>query len=445
MISALRYLCAVTVLLFLPCAVWPQSATSEYWEGSRSSAGKSQAFVLRVERSGGSRKATVDLPDFGALGIPATAFLMADGRMHFELIGDTSSAVFEGSVTADSIHGTWHEGDRNGEFQLHRGQDKHAGLKEEGVSFLNGDVRLAGTLLLPAAHHPAPAIIFVHGAGPETRNASRFLAQFFASQGVAALIYDKRGTRASTGDWMHSSFEDLAKDAVAAVNYLKTRSEVDPFRIGLMGSSQGGWVAPMAALRSSHVHFVIVKSGAGGTPEQQELARVEMKMRADGNSSQDIEQSLSLYRQLIAYARTRQGWDELSMALKAASQKSWYYFGDVSKDWWFLDFIRLNFGYDAAPVLQNIKSPVLMIFGGKDTDIPVQASLGRLIPALSGAGNRCALEIFPNAGHDLRVAPDKGDPWDFPRFAPGYLESLASWVKLQTETASTAAERRRGD
>ncbi len=293
---------------------------------------------------------------------------------------------------------------------------------------------MSGTLLLPAGRASAPAIIFVHGAGPETRNASRFLAQFFVARGMAALIYDKRGAGASTGDWMHSSFEDLAKDTVAAVNYLKTRHEIDPLRIGLMGSSQGGWIAPLAALGSPDVHFVILKSAAGVTPEEQELARVEMQMRSDGNSSQDIEQSLGLYRQVIAYARTRQGWNELSIALNAASQKSWYYFGSVSKDWWFFDFIRLNFGYDPVPVLQQVKSPLLIIYGGKDRYVPVEASLRRLGPALSSSESRSVIEIFPNAGHDLRVEPGKDEPWDFPRFAPGYLDLLASWVKLQTGT-----------
>jgi hypothetical protein len=106
---ALRHLCPVAVLLLLPGAVWSQSAATGYREGSRNSAGKSQALMLRVERSNGLWKATVDLADLGALDIPAAAFSMTDGRMHFELIGDTSTAVFEGNVAADSIRGTWHE------------------------------------------------------------------------------------------------------------------------------------------------------------------------------------------------------------------------------------------------------------------------------------------------------------------------------------------------
>lgn len=278
-------------------------------------------------------------------------------------------------------------------------------------------------------------MIFVQGAGVETRSASRFLAEFFAKRGVAALIYDKRGAGASTGDWKRSSFEDLAGDVVAAVNYLKTRPEIDPARVGVMGSSQGGWIAPITAARVSGIRFVVVKSAACVTPEEQELARVEAQMRASRNSPNDIEQALTLYRNVIAYARSGEGWDKLSATLETASQQKWYFFArNIPKDWWFFDQVRLTFDHDPIPVLQRIHSPLLVIFGGQDSyGPPVRESLARLVQALGGGGNQAVIQVFPNAGHDLRVEPGKGDAWDFSRFAPGYLESLASWVRLQTE------------
>jgi len=103
----------------------------------------------------------------------------------------------------------------------------------------------SGTLLIPQQTKPSPAIIFVQGAGPDARSASQFLAQDFATHGVAALIYDKRGAGASTGDWKHASFEDLAGDVQAAIGFLKRRPDINPHQIGLMGSSQGGWIAPI--------------------------------------------------------------------------------------------------------------------------------------------------------------------------------------------------------
>jgi len=440
-----RQLFSATLLFILSGAVWSQNAMSEYWDGSRTCLGKSQEFSLRVEHLQGKDKALVDFPYYGALDVPAARFLIKNGRIHFELIGDSSTTVFDGKVATNSLDGSWKDNEHTGEFHLRRASQPHLQMREEEVSFQNGEVRLAGTLLLPSGHDHVAAITFVHGAGPEQRYASRFPAQFFVAHGVAALIYDKRGTGASTGDWKHASFEDLAGDAVAAVNYLKSRKEIDSAHIGLLGSSQGGWIAPMAANLSKDVSFVIVKSAAPVTPEEQELGRMEIQMRAAGNSEAEIEQALALYRQIIAYARTGEGWEELAAALQDAQQKSWYPFAkNISKDWWFFKWIKLTFAYDPIPVLREMRAPVLIIRGGKD-DLapPLQKSLGRLMEALQGSDKAAEIHIFPNAGHDLRVAPGKDEPWDFPHFAPGYLELLASWVKLQTtrqaEQSSTAA------
>ena len=145
------------VLLFLfPCLVLPQSSTTEYWAGTRSTMGKSQSIVVHVERSKGLEKATVDLPDFGALSIPAARFAVESGRVHFELIGDTEQAIFDGKIDGNSIHGAWNEGKRAGEFELHRGAEAPVRLREEEVVFEQGNVRLAGTLLFP---HGAIALL----------------------------------------------------------------------------------------------------------------------------------------------------------------------------------------------------------------------------------------------------------------------------------------------
>ncbi len=406
---------------------------AELWQGERTCAGRSQAIELRLERGDGAGTATVDLPDFGALHIPATRFSRAGGRMHFELVGDETTTVFEGRAATDLVEGTWTEGARAGEFHLRRAPEA-APPREAQVAFQSGGIRLAGSLVLPPGDRPAPAIIFVHGSGPETRDASRFLAQFFVRRGVAALIYDKRGAGESAGDWRHASLGDLAGDVVAAVDCLKARPEIDARKIGLMGTSQGGWVAPLAATRSSDVRFVILRSAPAVTPEEQELARVEMGMRASGEAAADIDRALALYRQVIGYARSARtdgDWDALSSALAAARGAKWDLFGEVTRDWWFFDWIRLSFGHDPIPALREMKQPVLVIFGGRDQNVPVQRSLEQLVPALGGSQKSALIQVFPAAGHDLRVEPAATEPWDFPRLAAGYLDLLASWVGMQ--------------
>ena len=88
-------------------------------------------------------------------------------------------------------------------------------------------------------------------------------ARFLIRRGVAVLGYDKRGVGGSTGDWNTASFDDLAGDAVAAFEYLKTRSDIDRAQIGLLGVSQAGWIMPLAAVRAKDFGFLISISGAG--------------------------------------------------------------------------------------------------------------------------------------------------------------------------------------
>ena len=422
-------------------ATSPQCSTrdrscDETWQGERRTPeGRSQSIVLRVALGAKPKSASVDLPDFGALDIPAAKFSMDKSLVHFELVGDSATAVFEGRTAGAVMQGSWKEGDKAGSFELKRARGAPDSFREEGVSFRDGDVQLAGTLLTPMRPIPAPAIVFVQGAGAETRSASRFLAEFFVKRGVAALIYDKRGAGASSGDWRHSSFEDLAADVTAAVSSLKTRPQIDPNRIGLMGSSQGGWIAPMAAVQTPGLAFVIAKSAAPMTPEEQELGRVEGQMRAAGDSAADIAEALALYRHAIAYARTGDGWESLAQEIAADSKQRWTMFdANTPRDFWFFDQIRLTFSHNPIPVLSQVKAPLLMIFGGEDEDAPpLEGALPHLLDAMRSDGKNAELEIFPAAGHDLRVEAGQGRAWDFPRFAPGYLDSLAEWVKLHTQ------------
>ena len=414
-----------------------QSAT-QHWIGSQTGDGDSQALVLNLTMSP-IMKGTVDLPDFGALGIPASNLTLRSANIHFELIGDNSTTVFDGTMNRDLIQGSWKEGARTGTFQLHLQPADAASLIEKSVTFSNGSVRLSGSLLIPGNKGPYPAIVLIQGAGAEARNASRFMAEFFVEHEVAALIYDKRGVGESTGDWKVSSFEDLAGDAVAGVNYLLTRPEIKKSRIGLMGSSQGGWVAPMAALRSPNVAFVIVKSAAGVTPEQEELGRTELLMRDRGFSAAETQGALGLYKQMINYAFTGNGWEQLSAAQEKASHEKWGGYGIFPKDSWWFKFIKLNFRHDPIPVLQTMRCPVLVIFGGKDPNLPVDVSVQNVNKALAAHTSGSIVAVFPNAGHDLRVVPAPGEPWSFPRFAPGYLDLLRSWVKAESKSSVLSA------
>lgn len=201
-----------------------------------------------------------------------------------------------------------------------------------------------------------------------------------------------------------------------------------------MGSSQGGWIAPMAAVRNPDVAFVIVKSAAAVTPEKQELARLEIKMRSKGDSQEEIAEALRLYKHAIAYARSGEGWNALKREIDADSTRRWALFAaDTPSDFWFFHQIRLFFAHDPLLVLRDLRVPLLVIFGGKDElGPPLADQIGPLLEAMRAGGNESQLEVFANAGHDLRTVSDGAQSWDFGRFAPGYLPTLRSWVEAHT-------------
>jgi uncharacterized protein len=121
-------------------------------------------------------------------------------------------------------------------------QSQPQAAREESVHFASGHLVLAGTLILPGGHSSYPAVFLFHGSGRQGRDLST--ARWFASQGFAALTYDKRGVGESTGDFQAGPFMDLCDDGLSAVEYLKSRKEIDPRHIGVWGMSQGGWLGP---------------------------------------------------------------------------------------------------------------------------------------------------------------------------------------------------------
>lgn len=143
------------------------------------------------------------------------------------------------------------------------------------IFFENDDdnLRLSGMLILPEGQGPFPTAIIIHGSGTSRRNSVWYLsvAQHLQQQGIAVLLPDKRGSVKSEGEWLGTSFEALATDTIAAVEFVKQQQVFEYSTIGLIGMSQGGWIAPIVASKSDDVSFVVSMSGAAVTTEEQLL------------------------------------------------------------------------------------------------------------------------------------------------------------------------------
>ena len=368
---------------------------------------------------------------------PLDKVVVGDRTVHFTL--GEGSLVFDGRLEGESLDGKLREEDAPGEFALRRVRPTPQPYDREDVTFRNGDATLSGSLFLPRAKGVHPAIVFLHGSGPEVRwGTSRFYADRFARVGIAALIYDKRGAGSSTGDWRRSTFEDLADDAIAAIRLLQRRKDIDPRRIGLYGHSQGGLVAPLAASRAPDaVAFLVAAASYPDSVWQQDLHRVGQSIRKQNFSEDEVARAMRVYELFVDVARGVRSWDELEAVSISVGNERWYrWLGIPPREHWLWTYYRGTGNFQALPAWERIRVPVLLVYGERDQLVPVGESIRKIEGALRKAGNRnYAAIIIPRAAHNLTVTPEPDEPFDWWRAAPGVTNLMAAWVLDQVRAA----------
>ena len=255
------------------------------------------------------------------------------------------------------------------------------------VAFQNGDVNLAGNLFVPAGEGPFPAIVIVHGAGKYTSQDYKYLSFFFVNQGFATLTYDKRGVGASGGSYMmvgveggEEVLENLAGDAIAGVEFLKSDKQIDPNKIGFFGISQAGWIIPIAASKSSDIAFITLYSGPVCTVGQE----IYYSQTTGDDPGEQVE----------------------GISLEQASNMARDYAGPH--------------GFDPLPSLKAINIPGFWMFGSQDRSIPIPLSIANLDSLIDLQGKDFNYVVYPNADHSLRDI-------DTEQFFPA-MSDAANWI-----------------
>jgi pimeloyl-ACP methyl ester carboxylesterase len=290
------------------------------------------------------------------------------------------------------------------------------------VGFDAGSARLAGEVVVPHGAGPFPAVVFVHGSGPATHGDWQDEARYLAEGGVAALAYDKPGCGASTGDWTRQSFDDRAAETLAALRFLQRQAGVDPALVGLLGASQGAWVAPMAAAVSDDVSFVVAASASGVGPREQDRFRVEQGLGSGGFSEADVERALTRWEERD---RRLERGDPAAAILadeREVRDEPWYPILDFDTPD-VLDFVGRNWTFDPVPHLKRCRCPVLAVWGAEDGIVPVERSRAIFAEVLGG---RVQLVVLPRSGHHLRVG--QGAPW-----GSAALPLIADWNRSRAD------------
>jgi pimeloyl-ACP methyl ester carboxylesterase len=437
-----RNLLRAFLIIFLSGAAFAQTKTAPlegFWQGEVERGGKRWRVEFDIKKEGAGYKALADFIDAGGI---EREFTVTENGGRFRLERPQPGGapiVFEGIVEGDDFKGDWSGFGQTAVFNLERGKAKPRFYREREVFFKNGDVTLSGSLILPAGDGKFPAVVVTHGGTPNERGGYKSWALHFVRKGIAALIYDKRGAGRSTGVTRSASMEDLAEDAAAGVELLKILPEIDRKRIGVIGHSQGGWIAPLAATMSQDVAFVIASAASGVSPDRQSIYHRANVMREAGFSEEAVKIASDLRERLYRTGRMLLDNDpraeaerkKISAELGKYARAPWLEAAalppSLEGDKPTRGGLQLLF-FEPVPMWERVRVPVLLIWGDRDTVVPVAQGKQIIENALKKAGNRgVTVKIFPNVNHAI-VLVSQDNAWDFPRVDLSYYDAMVSWT-----------------
>ena len=290
-------------------------------------------------------------------------------------------------------------------------------METEEVEFSGAGVRLSATITVPGPASASTGLVLIGGSGPSDRHNDGFfdlLRDHLASAGVAVLAYDKRGAGRSTGDWATATVDDLAADAAAAVAALQARPRVTPGTVGVLGHSEGGWVALRLCARLATLRHLIINSCPA-------VSFAESEAYALTRAGAEPDKAAALIAQLTAAVQAGLGYEEGQRILAACEHEPWYpalAAGGFSLDAAAWSQLGAWGHYDPGPDLDQLTTPTLAIFGGNDPLVPVQASITRLRDTAARTARPQQITVFPGAGHRMQAGTSP---------APGYLTCLSTW------------------
>ena len=457
-------------LIFLGLSLQSQDISGP-WNGILKVQGMQLRIVFNVSVTEDGYSSTLDSPDQGAFGIPVTSTSFENGELTIK--ADDLAMVYTGTLDQhDTISGIFKQAGQSFPLNLSReAPEKEALVRPqediepisyhvEEVSFENkrDSVVLAGTLTLPDVDGTYPAVILISGSGPQNRNEEVFghkpflvLADHLTKNGIAVLRFDDRGTAESTGDFASATSRDFAEDVASGLRYLQGRKEINKKKIGLMGHSEGGIIAPMVAANSKGVSFIVLLAGTGIRGDQLLMMQQELLLRVNGIGEDDILLAQEFIRGLYDIIIENEQAETLRSDLAIYFEQSGDKFPDVLKpegidpdvmieamldqmtNPWMVYFIK----YDPVPALEKVKCPVLALNGEKDLQVPAKVNLESIKRALmKGKSKKVEVKELPGLNH-LFQSCETGSISEYGEieetFSPVALTIISDWISGQVK------------
>jgi uncharacterized protein len=441
----------------------PEFKVAGNWLGAIPIPSGQLRVVFRIsEGPGGQLTAMMDSPDQQTFDVPVDQVICTKRGLRLEV--QALPGRYEGVFTAeDTIDGKLIQGNDATPLPLKRVDTVPLPPKrpqtpkqpfpyqEQEVVVDNAvaGVKLAGTLTLPRGQGPFPAVILLTGSGPQNRDEMfcnhrpyLVLADHLTRKGFAVLRTDDRGIGQSTGDFGAATMTDFTGDALACIKFLKSRPEIKPKAIGLLGHSEGAGVAMMAAAQSSDVAFIMMMAGVGIKGYDNMVLQDYLSAKQAGASETEAEWIRQWVKKFyrvplqekdnaVAEAKLQAMYAAISPEEKAAAR----WMGGITLDpkYAVSPPMRMGLAFDPIPLINRFKCPVLALNGDKDVQVPATENLQGLTAAFKAAGNsRVVIKKMANLNHLFQtVLP--GGPTDYCQieetFAPAALAEISDWLK----------------
>lgn len=442
------------------------------WQGTLEAGGAKLRLVLEITKSPeGTLRGNLDSLDQGAMDIPINSIVLNDTNLRIEI--KVIESVYEGSLDKEGTRVVGHWAQGGVKFPLtftrfsgvpsapKRPQEpkKPYSYDEQEVSYenKNAGVRLDGTLTLPRTKGPHPAVLLITGSGAQDRNQTvsghrpfLVLADHLTRKGIAVLRVDDRGLKGSPDDFYKATDEDFASDVLAGVEFLKTRKGINSKQIGLVGHSEGGVIAPMAAAKSNDVAFIVLMAAPALPGDQLLYLQTASLMKRSGASDDNISQVRALQERIftiLKQEKTDAGagkrlraevsemlarmTDEQKLALGLSEAAMENQFKVMITPWY-----RYVIVYDPRPALMKVKVPVLAINGERDLQVPAKENLSAISEVLKSAGNKDHTVVeLPGLNHLFQTS-QSGLPAEYAQIeetiSPSVLQVIADWILKHT-------------
>jgi uncharacterized protein len=435
------------------------SAAEGTWQGALETNGMRFRLQLRISHDEqGQLIASMDSIDQGINGFRAATATQTGSAVHLDL--PAVRGVYDGelSATRNFMSGTWRQGGNPTPLDFKRSDQipelrrpqiplKPYPYKVEDLTFPNAKagISLAATLTVPRGPGPFPAAILLAGSGPLDRDEGDsghrpflVLADHLTREGVAVLRYDKRGIGRSSGDYETATTADFSGDAEAGLAMLKSRKEIDGRRIGMIGHSEGGIIAPMIASKSSDVAWIVVLGGPATKGEETLLLQSDLITRAAGMTSEQVALSLDFDRKsydLVRHERDRAALEgKLEELVKSSGLGPSMPPAFLQRQihWTSSPWFRYFLDYDPVPALQKTKCPVLVLSGEKDLQVPPKENLPLAKKALEDGQNKdFQVAELPGLNHEFQHCymglPAESRAIE-ETFAPEALTTISAWI-----------------